>query len=128
MKYVVLTNFNGYNSNISCDKYGVITLTLTPNRIKETRFRDSYLLRKRETKFNNMYCTIYKKSNNELLYKYTNHMPSNNFNYEVLKIVQHKIPTDYDLKRVSREIGFKKMMSDYYYKKSRYYYNKYRSI
>ena len=128
MKYVVLTNFNGYDSSINCDKYGVITLTLKPTRIKETRFKCSYLKKKRETGFTDMYCTIYKKNKSSYLYKYTNHLPRNNFKYEKINIVKHRIPINYDLKWVPCEIGLKKRLRNYYFKKSRYYFAKYNSI
>ena len=36
MRYTVLTNFDNYTSDISCNNKGVITLTLTPNN-QETK-------------------------------------------------------------------------------------------
>ena len=49
MKYVVLTNFNDYDSKISCDNYGIITLKLIPKRINDIRLKDNYFKKKRGT-------------------------------------------------------------------------------
>lgn len=101
MRYTVLTNFDNYTSNISCNNKGVITLTLTPNRIKDISRKTNIVTKKRETYFDSKICTSYKKNDSEYLFKFTNHKPSQEttqFNtYEVLGIENFNIPTDKQL-------------------------------
>lgn len=98
MRYTVLTNFDNYTSEISCNNKGVITLTLTPNKIKEISTKTNIITKKRETNFDSKYCTLYKKKDNEFLYKYTNHKPCNRIveteSEKVVKVMVHNIPND----------------------------------
>ena len=102
MWYTVLTNFSDYTSNISCNNKGVITLTLTPTKIKDISTKTNIITKKRETSFDSKICTSYKKSDSEYLYKFTNHKPNEDttqFNtYEVLGIEKFSIPSSEELK------------------------------
>lgn len=101
MRYTVLTNFDNYTSNISCSNKGVITLTLTPNRIKDISSKTNIITKKRETYFDSKICTSYKKNDSEFLFKFTNYVPDNTttqFNsYEVLNIEKFIIPSEKQL-------------------------------
>ena len=125
MKVSILTNFDDYDNKISCDKYGVITLTLTPKRVNEINLHHS-IFNNKETLFKEKYCTLYKKSDNEFLYKYTNYMPNNNFDYDVVNIEKHMIPYNFD--NVYHRKTFKSIKSKYYYNKMTYYREKYLDI
>lgn len=96
MRYTVLTNFGNYTSNISCNQKGVITLTLTPNRINEISRRTNIITKKMDTFFHTKYCTCYVKNENDILYKYTDHEPNNSNLDQVKNIYVHTIPSEED--------------------------------
>ena len=129
MRYTVLTNFDNYTSSISCNNKGVITLTLTPNKIKEISTKTNIITKKRETWFDSKYCTLYKKKDNELLYKYTNYKPNNRIieshKEKVVKTVIHKIPSEEVLlfPWTRREY----LLRNYHYRKAERLRNKYYS-
>lgn len=124
MRYTVLTNFDNYTSNISCNQKGVITLTLTPNKIHEISRRTNIITKKRETLFDTKYCTCYMKSENDILYKYTNHKPDNSNLDQVSNIYTHNVPTDSELYFTCSRTDY--LLKNYHYRKaqklrSRYY-------
>lgn len=102
MRYTVLTNFSNYNADISCNKKGVITLTLTPERIKDISLKTNIITKKHGTSFDSKICTSYKKNDSEFLFKFTNHKPNEDTtqfqNYEVLGIDKFSIPNGKNLK------------------------------
>lgn len=116
MRYTVLTNFANYTSNISCNNKGVITLTLTPNKIKDISRRVNIITKKRETFFDSKYCTLYKKSDNELLYKYTDYEPDNSFKKQIVNTYIHEIPEEKELSFPWTRKEY--LLRNYHYRKS----------
>lgn len=125
MRYTVLTNFDNYTSNISCNNKGVITLTLTPNKIQDISRKTNIITKKRETRFDSKYCTLYKKSNNEYLYKYTDYEPNNHSLDKVVKVSVHNIPSDEELSFPWTRTEY--LLKNYHFKKSEKLRNKYYS-
>ena len=126
MRVTVLTNFEDYESSINCDKYGVITLILKPNYKNDISFKINHFKKSGSTKFQCKFCTLYKKSSNDILYKYTNHEPQlNTFESQYVTTYKHNIP----LKEHYMYYGFKKYLFSFYYdykaKKSVKMYRKY---
>lgn len=93
MKYVILTNFDDYDYSLSCDKYGIFTFILKPKFRNEILLKDDLFHKKGATYFQEKYCTIYKKNNNELLFKFTNHKHSNSYDKQKIDLLSFNIPT-----------------------------------
>lgn len=125
MRYTVLTNFDNYTSDISCNNKGVITLTLTPNKIKEISSKTNIITKKRETRFDSRYCTLYQKKDDEFLYKYTNHKPNNRLieSDKVIDIKEHNIPSEEELPFPWTRKEY--LMKNYHHRKSTKLKNKY---
>lgn len=96
MKYSIITNYHDYNSKISCNNKGVITLTLTPTNINDISLSTNIITKSYKTSFDNIYCTEYFRKGNEFLYKYTKYKPNNRFvssnDYKVISTSSHVIP------------------------------------
>lgn len=125
MRYTVLTNFDNYTSSISCNNKGVITLTLTPNKIKDISRKTNIITKKRETRFDSKYCTLYKKSDSEFLYKYTNYKPNNQILDKILNVSIHNIPSDLELDFPWTRKDY--LLRNYHFRKSERLKNKYYS-
>lgn len=126
MKFTVLTNFDNYESSINCDKFGVITLILKPKFIDNISFHTNFIKKRGSTIFKNKICTLYKKSSNEFLYKYTNHKPRlNNFGSQFVEFYSHNIPTSNKYIYHNLKHCLFKFYYDYKARKSVKLYNKY---
>ena len=117
MKYVILTNFDDYDYSLSCDKYGIFTFILKPKFRNEILLKDDLFHKKGATCFQEKYCTIYKKNNNELLFKFTNHKHSNSYDKQKLDLLEFDIPTKYHSVYKSKFRQFKENYYNYKIKK-----------
>ena len=125
MRYIVLINFVNYIFNIFCNNKGVIILILIFNKIKDISRRVNIITKKRETFFDSKYCTLYKKSDSELLYKYTDYEPDNSFKKQIVNTYIHEIPLEKELSFPWTRKEY--LLRNYHYRKSKKLREKYDS-
>ena len=117
MKYIILTNFDDYDYNFRCDENGILTFQLIPKFKKDILLKDNIFLKKGATCFRKKYCTIYKKTKSEFLFKFTNHKHSNSYDKQKLDLLEFDIPTKYHSVYKSKFRQFKENYYNYKIKK-----------